>query len=60
MLTFFSRQLAKPGVLTSPRVLVAAHTNVAVDRILTGLLDTDFTGKESYESGALIYPAAKK
>lgn len=25
------------------RILVAAHTNVAVDRILTGLLDTGFT-----------------
>ena len=46
MLTFFADQLSTraPGRPTSNRVLVAAHTNVAVDRVLNGLLDQGFTG----------------
>ena len=35
-----------PGAaLWGARILVAAHTNTAVDRVLTGLKDTGFTGK---------------
>jgi hypothetical protein len=34
-------QTPQPPLLT-PRVLVAAHTNVAVDRVLLGLLDSGF------------------
>ena len=49
MLVFFAQQLSKckAADFASPRVLLAAHTNVAVDRILTGLLDEHFTGDTS-------------
>jgi hypothetical protein len=48
MLEYFALQLAdgRRGSSPSPsaRILVAAHTNVAVDRLLIGLLDRGFTG----------------
>ena len=46
MLQLFALQMVKPGreKSDSARILVAAHTNVAVDRVLTGLLDHGFTG----------------
>ena len=49
MLTFFAEQLSKrkPGRSSSNRVLVAAHTNVAVDRVLNDLLDQGFTGERA-------------
>ena len=51
MIHFFAKQLAKQGSkAASARVLVAAHTNVAVDRVLTGLLDTGFTSAPLFHS----------
>lgn len=45
-LAFLADQLAKrkPAQPSSNRILMAAHTNVAVDRVLLGLLDRGFTG----------------
>jgi len=46
MLEYFALQLSKEQRQgsTSARILVAAHTNVAVDRLLIGLIDHGFTG----------------
>lgn len=36
--------LAADAPLRGARILVAAHTNTAVDRVLTGLKDAGYTG----------------
>ena len=44
---FFADRLSKAssqGTASANRILMAAHTNVAVDRVLNGLLDQGFTG----------------
>lgn len=38
-----ARSKAQPQQPLTPRILVAAHTNVAVDRVLLGLLDAGFS-----------------
>lgn len=38
-----ARSKAQPKQPLTPRILVAAHTNVAVDRVLLGLLDAGFS-----------------
>ena len=45
-LILFLRSLA-PGTPACCRILVSAHTNSAVDRILLGLAAHGFTGKMS-------------
>lgn len=42
MISFLAEQIETGA--TSARILVTAHTNAAVDRVLVGLLDTGFTG----------------
>lgn len=45
ILMFLASQLSKGKAGSSDRILMAAHTNVAVDRVLNGLLEQGFTGK---------------
>lgn len=47
MLHFFAQQMVNMPGSSSPRLLVTAHTNVAVDRILLGLLESGFTGTDT-------------
>ena len=43
------------SALKGCRILVSAHTNVAVDRLMTGLLDTGCTGVVQSKSRSLTY-----
>lgn len=49
MLEFFAGILPKSG-----RVLVAAHTNLAVDRVLLGLLEHGFTGQCTWHNLLMV------
>lgn len=44
---------AKQQRPATPRILVAAHTNVAVDRVLLGLLDSGFDSSQVLRIGSL-------
>ena len=43
IISFLAQQMEVHGHADA-RILVAAHTNTAVDRVLVGLLDRGFTG----------------
>lgn len=59
IISFLVEQMRTNGH-DSLRILVAAHTNAAVDRVLVGLLDRGFTGATCHLVAAdtcLLIPA---